>query len=390
MLSKRVQWPIFKLPPVSHLPDPYINEKLQIVFDQKSLPDKLEHFDKHLGRLLLYDGKHYSGSGIFSYLYKFYDPKNKKQRAAYEEFRRRKFEELFEKMRNMPFKDKLNTLFTYDWKYNLEQNEILLDKDSKIVVEPSGSEQIIIFNELIREHLNKAEEGGTEYNSYKNKVFPIDYYIKMFSQKLIEESTLKNKKDLIENHVDALLKEFHFPNEYYTQKSLIELSDYFNTTGIGVNVSDLFNFLVGNNKIDYSSQVISVGDHIKILHISNIIFYYKWLLQENESIIYTPPPKQGVGNTKVKHKSKIENQVIALFCALLNESELIKKEPGENIGIYCERICKQFEFKYTEKVRQLFSSRHTKRHIEKLKLVIHSKDPHPIYIELLEFIQSKR
>jgi hypothetical protein len=390
MISKRVQWPIFKLPPVSHLPDPHINEKLQNVFGQKSFPDKLEHFDKHVGRLLLNDGICYYGSGIFSYLYKFYDPKNKKQKATYEGFRRKKFEELNEKFKNISFKDRINTVFTYDLIYNLEQNEILLDKDSKIVVEPSGSDQIIIFNGLIKEHLSKADEGGIEYNRYKNRVFSSDFNIKMFSQKLMEETTFKNKTDLIDNQVDALLKTFQYPNEYFTQQSFIELSDYFNITGIGANEADLFNFLVGNNKIDYSRHVIAVADHITILHISNIIIYYKWLIREKESIVDSTTKKPGPSNTKVKRTARIENQVIALFCSLLNESQLVKKEPEENTTKYCQRICKQFEFDYTDKVRQLFHSRHTNMNKEKLKQVILSKGTHPIYSRLLEYIQSQK
>jgi hypothetical protein len=360
MVSKRVQWPIFKLPPISHLPDNHVNDHLKNVFGLKSLSEKLEYFDVHLGRLLLNDGVYNSGSGVFSYLHNFYNPKNRKQRATYEGFRRNKFEELNEKIRNMNFQDKLNTVLTYDLKYDLEQNEIFLDKDNKIAVEPSGPEQILIFNKVIKDHLSKADEGGTEYNRYKNRVFSSDYNIDIFSQKLIAETTLKNKIDLIDHQVNSLLKTFQFPNEYFTTRSRIELSDYYNIDGNGVNESDLFNFLLGNNKIDYTSHVISVGDHLKIQHTNNIIAYYKWLLQENESITNTPNIKRRAGNIKVNQSPKIGNPVIALFCTLLNESELIKKDPGENNSEYCERICKQFEFVYTEKVRQLFNSRPTR------------------------------
>lgn len=390
MVSKRVQWPIFKLPPISHLPDNHVNDHLKKLLGLKSLPEKLEYFDSHLGRFLLNDGAYYSDSGVFSYLYNFYDPKNKKQRATYEGFRRKKFEELNEKMRTMPFQDKLNTVFTYDLKYNLELNEIFLEKDRKIVVEPSGDEQISIFNEVIKDHLSKADEGGMEYNRYKNRVFSSDYNIKMFSQKLMEETTLKNKIDLIDHQVNAILRTFEFPNEYFTQQSRIELTDYFNIYGVGVKESDLFNFLLGNNKIDYSSHVISVGDHIKIRHINNIIVYYRWLLQKKESITLAPINKSRSEKTKVNENSRIENQVIALLCNLLDESEIIKRKNGEIISDYCERICARFELDYKDKVRQLFSSKPTRKNIEKLKVEILTKKSNSIYNKLLLYIENRK
>jgi hypothetical protein len=390
MVSKRVQWPIFKLPPISHLPDNHVNDHLKNMFGLKSLSEKLEYFDTHLGRLLLNDGVYNSGSGVFSCLHKFYDPENRKQRATYEGFRRNKFEELNEKIRNMNFQDKLNTVLTYDLKYNLEQNEIFLDKDNKITVEPAGPEQILIFNEVIKIHLSKADEGGTEYNRYKNRVFSSDYNIKKFSQKLMDETTSKNKIDLIDHQVNAILRTFQFPNEYFTERTRIELSDYFIFNGNGANDSDLFNFVLGNNKVDYTSHVISVGDHIKILHTENIIAYYKWLLKEKESVVNAPSAKPGPRNTANILSPKTQNQVIALFCTLLNESGLLKKEPWESNGKYCERICKEFEFNYTEKVRQLFGLKRTNRNNEKLKLAIQSKDQHPIYSQLLEYMESKK
>ncbi|WP_207511061.1 hypothetical protein [Longitalea luteola] len=66
-------------------------------------------------------------------------------------------------------------------------------------------------------------------------------------------------------------------------------------------------------------------------------------------------------------KSKIQAPVIALFCLIINEAGIICKEPTENITSFCTKVCNRYNFSYSDRVRQTYSSGKTKGNIQKLK-----------------------
>lgn len=61
---------------------------------------------------------------------------------------------------------------------------------------------------------------------------------------------------------------------------------------------------------------------------------------------------------------------IALFCNLINEAEIIKKESDEIPETYCKRICENYKLKYTDRVRQNFNGNKSKKHYKELTELI--------------------
>lgn len=57
---------------------------------------------------------------------------------------------------------------------------------------------------------------------------------------------------------------------------------------------------------------------------------------------------------------------IALFCNIINEAEIIKKESNEIPATYCKRICENYKLKYTDRVRQNFNGKKSQKHYKEL------------------------
>ncbi|MBL0342687.1 MAG: hypothetical protein IPP71_18420 [Bacteroidetes bacterium] len=76
-------------------------------------------------------------------------------------------------------------------------------------------------------------------------------------------------------------------------------------------------------------------------------------LVEREKAI---PPQQPETKT-----NKLKAPVLALFCYLINESGMNKKEENESVENYCKRICKQFKLTYSDRIRQNFNGSDVKK-----------------------------
>lgn len=57
---------------------------------------------------------------------------------------------------------------------------------------------------------------------------------------------------------------------------------------------------------------------------------------------------------------------ISLFCNLVNDAEIIKKENNEIPERYCKRICEIYSLKYTDRVRQNYNGNKSKKHYKEL------------------------
>lgn len=80
------------------------------------------------------------------------------------------------------------------------------------------------------------------------------------------------------------------------------------------------------------------------------------------------PPQQA--ETKTKQKTPTA-PARALFCNLINETEIIKKGSNETPEKYCKRICAKYNLKYTDRVRQNFNGNKSKKHyIELTELIL--------------------
>jgi len=64
------------------------------------------------------------------------------------------------------------------------------------------------------------------------------------------------------------------------------------------------------------------------------------------------------------------NPVVALFCALVNDSKLIPMGENETQKDYCKRICEQYNLIYKDRVRQNYPNKITPKNIEKVEEVI--------------------
>jgi hypothetical protein len=69
--------------------------------------------------------------------------------------------------------------------------------------------------------------------------------------------------------------------------------------------------------------------------------------------------------------AKIKAPVLGLFCNLINVSGIDKREETESAPVYCQRICNKYELPYTDRVRQNYNVKETKKLIQELtKLVL--------------------
>ena len=92
-------------------------------------------------------------------------------------------------------------------------------------------------------------------------------------------------------------------------------------------------------------------------HISEQLEY----IERNNKIIKALPPQQTGTKT-----DKLKAPVLGLFCSLINKIGIDKKDETESATVYCERICGKFKLPYTERVRQNYNVKETKKLIQEL------------------------
>jgi ribosomal protein S21 len=80
----------------------------------------------------------------------------------------------------------------------------------------------------------------------------------------------------------------------------------------------------------------------------------------NEIMEYFYPFEEFEHNILLQQSEKIKAPVLALFCSLINEIGIDKKEETESALKYCKRICEKFGFPFTDRVRQNYYGNKTK------------------------------
>lgn len=80
-------------------------------------------------------------------------------------------------------------------------------------------------------------------------------------------------------------------------------------------------------------------------------------------------------NRSAKSATKQRNAptypAIGLFCALVNKTKLIQREPHEtNAAAYCKRVCQHFGLDYADNVRQNFNELGTTKNKKQIKELI--------------------
>lgn len=69
---------------------------------------------------------------------------------------------------------------------------------------------------------------------------------------------------------------------------------------------------------------------------------------------------------KEGNKKQPSAPAISLFCNLVNDAEIIKKENDEIPERYCKRICEIYSLKYTDRVRQNYYGNKSNKHYKEL------------------------
>lgn len=113
-----------------------------------------------------------------------------------------------------------------------------------------------------------------------------------------------------------------------------------------------------------------------------------WFKYEKQ---YITELSEALSSEKIKpaSSSKINSPIIALFCYLLNDSGIAPRQNSESVTIYCKRLCKQFKFTYSDKVRQAFSNSSSNKNLHKVKsLILPALEPE-IAKKLSEHIDNK-
>jgi hypothetical protein len=100
----------------------------------------------------------------------------------------------------------------------------------------------------------------------------------------------------------------------------------------------------------YSGIVNKVEEQVK---------KYPQLFAAFDKCEHNLPPQQTETN-------KLKAPVLGLFCNLVNEIGIDKKDETESASVYCERICDKFKLPYTDRVRQNYSVNETKKLLKEL------------------------
>lgn len=190
--------------------------------------------------------------------------------------------------------DKLNCLFTIKagridldrlqiWqnvpldRHDPEWRRNYLDTTPQINLDPKTPDEIESHNLLIKEHLLHSISVQGQYTH------PYDNFVVTHAKAAFEKKFIKaiNPGQLIDEQIAKIEKHFNYP----------ELSEYhkiFNGNNIGINQSSLFNFLAKGNDFDYSEGKLYVYHLSQIIHVEQILEFYKYLLNLRSQTLVTP------------------------------------------------------------------------------------------------------
>lgn len=208
----------------------------------------------------------------------------------------------------------------------------------------------------------------------------VEPFSKELNANLLNKDTIEAKKDLIKFYVfefwelQGFYKEYdeilftgslcnytpvfyEHTNENGTVRKLNEFENYV------VNSWSLFNMLFNEIQICCIKYKI---DFFKVCYELNFSLEY---FDSGISIAFEEMQKENLPPQQTETKTPTA-PAIALFCNLINEAEIIKKESDEIPEIYCKRICEKYNLKYTDRVRQNFNGNKSKRHYKGLTEII--------------------
>ena len=90
----------------------------------------------------------------------------------------------------------------------------------------------------------------------------------------------------------------------------------------------------------------------------------KFLVDSNKGYLVT---NSNQANQPTETKTvKLYAPELGLFCTLINNIGIDKRDETESATVYCERICIKYKLPYSDRVRQNYNVKETKKLIKKL------------------------
>lgn len=212
----------------------------------------------------------------------------------------------------------------------------------------------------------------------------IKHFVEPFSKELnanlINKDTTEAKRDLIKFYVFEFWELQGFYKKYneilfvgsirnYTPT----LYEHTNENGTVRKLNEFENYVVNSwivfNILFNEIQLCCIKYKIDFFKVCNELTFSTEYFDIGTSIAFEEMQKEHLPPQQTETKTPTA-PAIALFCNLINEAEIIKKESNEITEIYCKRICEKYNLKYTDRVRQNFNGKKYKRHNKELTEII--------------------
>lgn len=220
-------------------------------------------------------------------------------------------------------------------------------------------------------------------NSYSS-LFRGNCFIARISQNEIEQAFLQNSKyqdydfDFLFDHARNFVNELNENSEkhnfneierFYNSKLKLFYSDLINVFDYTKSIESNFNQDTGlfSSEFEDNMNTIAIGlENVAEIVLDGLKQYFTPPLP-NEIMEYFYPFEECEHNIPLQQTDEHEQQsekikapVLALFCSLINEIGIDKKEETESAPKYCKRICEKYGFPFTDRVRQNYYGNKTK------------------------------
>jgi len=82
--------------------------------------------------------------------------------------------------------------------------------------------------------------------------------------------------------------------------------------------------------------------------------------------------------------------VVALFCNLLNDANVFRKEESESVQSYCKKVCNEFNIPFTVRIGKAYYKCHNKRNTQKVKELILPIITKETAVKIVEYLDNKQ
>ncbi len=201
-------------------------------------------------------------------------------------------------------------------------------------------EKVRIIERLKQEDVQAESDRIKYFNAYIDSKYNYSPTIQDFEEELDVKKRIKNQNEYLD-FLRETKKIYSNANSYYT---------IWGARGTGVDRGELYT------------------DILKLIN------------KEIGNSLQIHPKKIKVG--------KLSAPVIASFCSLVNQGNIIPKGE-ETVEVYCKKICEKFQLIYTDRVRQNFAENVTSKNTKKVKALILPKIEVEIKNQITKYLDTK-